>query len=139
MIDEQKIICVSYRVRLEFPFHGSFQCLFVRKPCGLKCSSTIQCKDGRRTAVAAWGAPGPSTGTFFVQPYMTTATIPQKRKPEVQDPTSERSSRGRLIISEGLLLCRFLNRIYIRLRRRFNRCPRRRFRTRRCRYAPIHL
>jgi len=24
-----------------------------------------------------------------VQPYMTTATIPQKRKPEVQDPTSE--------------------------------------------------
>jgi PHD-finger len=46
-------------------------------------------EDGRQTAVAAWGAPGPSTGTFYVQPYLTTATIPQKRKPEVQDPTSE--------------------------------------------------
>jgi hypothetical protein len=44
-------------------------------------------EDGRRAAVAAWGVP--QTGTFLVQPYMTTATIPQKRKPENEDETSD--------------------------------------------------
>lgn len=39
--------------------------------------------------MAAWGAPTPFAGTFLVEPYVTTATIPQKRKPESEDPTAD--------------------------------------------------